>query len=76
VHEILSFLVFLLNSGIVSGFLNKGEEELEFLLIEGVLHREHVVVAIVEDQIGDALLASLDGDSKSRNRCLFRLNLI
>ena len=47
VHQVLPLVVFLLNYFVFRSLLDQGEEELEFLLVQSVLHGVHVVVSIV-----------------------------
>ena len=46
-HQVLSFVVLLLNDRVIRSLLDQCEEELELLLIEGILHGEHIVITIV-----------------------------
>lgn len=75
-HQVLSLVIFLLNNCIISCLLNQGEEELKFLLIQGILHCKHVIIAIVKDQVCNALLTCVDCSSKSWPWGLHRLDLV
>ena len=50
-HQVLFFFVLLLHDMVVRSlnFLDQGEEELEFLLVEGILHGEHIIVLLVKN---------------------------
>ena len=75
-HQILPFVILLLHFLILWLFLDQCKEQLEFLLIKCILHRFQIVIALLNDQVSDTQLATVDGDSKSGPRWPFRLNLI
>ena len=66
VEQVLSLVILLLYDRVVCSLLDQCQEELEFDLVQGVLHGEHVVVAIIKDKVCNTLLTSLDGDSEGR----------
>lgn len=68
-------LIFALHSHIISRLLNQRQKELELLFVEGVLHRKHIVVAVVEDEVCDTLLGCTDCYPKSAFGSLLRFNL-
>ena len=65
VHEILALVILLLDYSVVSSLRDESQEELEFALIQSISHGKHVIVLVVQDQICDTLLTSLDSNSKS-----------
>ena len=60
VEQVLSLFIFLLDNPVIGCLRNQSEEQLEFVLIECVLHRKHIVISIVKNQISNTLLASLN----------------
>ena len=65
VHQVLPFVVLFLYNLVICCLLDQGQEKQELFLIQSILHRQHIVVAIVENQVGDTLLASMNRHSKS-----------
>ena len=65
VHQVLSLVVLLLHHRIIGCLLDQREEELKLLLVQGILHCQHIVVAVVEDQVGNTLLASINSHAES-----------
>ena len=65
VHQVLPFIVLLLYDLVICGLLDKSQEEQELFLIQSVLHSQHIVVSIIENQVSDTLLTSMNRHSKS-----------
>ena len=63
-HQILTLIVLCLYNGIISCLLDESKEELELLLIKRILHRIHVIVAIVQDEVCNTLLSCFDSNSE------------
>lgn len=70
----MALFILLLYNFIVCSLLNQSEEELELLFIEGVLHREHVVITVVKDEVRDTLLTLMYGRPEGGPGCTLRFN--
>ena len=64
VEQVLSFVVLLLHNSVICCLRDQSQEELELGFVKGILHCQHVIIAVVENQVRNTLLTSLNGDSE------------
>ena len=66
--QILVFVILLLDDFIVGFFGHQGVDKLELALVHRILNGFHQIITMVEHQVSDTELATLDGDAEHRDR--------
>lgn len=76
VHQVLVVSILALHNGVVSGLGQQCQNQVEFSFVKGVLHRKHVIVLVIEDQVSKALLLILNRDSEAATWGFFILDFV